>query len=409
MNSEKKIRVLWITIEAPCINVSHAGGQTIRYYYNQFKKCEKVELSLIFAEDGIQDEAVRKDLVDVNYKSFNKNASKLKKIINVESILNIWNRHAGFLSNFYAKEILRATRRYKEENYYPDAIILEATGIVLLAKEIKAIFPDAKLIASEHDVTFVGWSRKATYFNGIKKLIWLEKYRVLKSKEIASLLECDLVLPHNPDNCKLLEDEGIDPKKIMALTPYFHDMSTIQRKSNQRDILFFGAMDRMENNLSAIWFIKNVMPIISSKNFRFIVLGNHPSEELKLYASHNKNVIITGFVEDINPYFEKAMCFVAPLVLGAGIKVKVLEALSSGVPVLTNNIGIEGIHAQDGEEYFHCEKPEEYANVIFDIANGLIDTKTVGRKARDFMLTEYSPQKSAKRYIEKIIRLGEKL
>ncbi|MDE6847680.1 MAG: glycosyltransferase, partial [Lachnospiraceae bacterium] len=57
-------------------------------------------------------------------------------------------------------------------------------------------------------------------------------------------------------------------------------------------------------------------------------------------------------------------CMAAPLLLGAGIKVKVLEAMSAGVPVLTNDIGIEGIGCRPGQEYLHCETPQDYSAAV---------------------------------------------
>lgn len=74
-------------------------------------------------------------------------------------------------------------------------------------------------------------------------------------------------------------------------------------------------MSRPENYLSALWFINNVMPLLNDLNIRFIVLGSKPSDELKNIKSDK--VIITGFVDNIEPYFESAMCLVAPLVLGS--------------------------------------------------------------------------------------------
>ena len=70
-------------------------------------------------------------------------------------------------------------------------------------------------------------------------------------------------------------------------------------------------------------------------------------------------ITVTGFVKEISKYFEQSLCLVAPLVLGAGIKIKVLEAMSAGLPVLTNQIGIEGIPAQNGIHYYYCERPQE--------------------------------------------------
>ena len=101
------------------------------------------------------------------------------------------------------------------------------------------------------------------------------------------------------------------------------------------------------------------------------------------------------------------MCLVAPLVLGAGIKVKILEALSSGIPVITNDIGIEGIPAQSGCEYIHCIKPEEYAKAIREIYTGAIDINLMAFNAKKFM-QRYSLEKSLSLYQNKLEELGSK-
>lgn len=123
----------------------------------------------------------------------------------------------------------------------------------------------------------------------------------------------------------------------------------------ERSVLFFGAMARPENYLSAIWYIENVMPRIQDLKLKFVVLGSNPAEVFEKYI--NDEVIVTGFVEDVTPYFEKSLCLVAPLVLGAGIKVKILEAMSAGIPILTNAIGIEGISATTQKNMFIVKMP----------------------------------------------------
>lgn len=109
--------------------------------------------------------------------------------------------------------------------------------------------------------------------------------------------------------------------------------------------------------------------------------------------------MITGFVNDTLPYFESSMCLVAPLVLGAGIKVKILEAMSSGIPVLTNDIGIEGIPAENGSTYFHCNDAETYNKIIRQLYSGEIDTETVSIKSREFMKQLFDVEGSLRRYM----------
>ena len=99
---------------------------------------------------------------------------------------------------------------------------------------------------------------------------------------------------------------------------------------------------------------------------------------------------------------------VAPLVLGAGIKVKIIEALSSGVPVLTNDIGIEGISAKDGREYIHCVEPSDFARAIRKIFANPSAGAEMAINAKSYIEKNYLLEKSFDDYKYKLLELGER-
>ena len=186
-------------------------------------------------------------------------------------------------------------------------------------------------------------------------------------------------MPQNEKDKKLLMENNVPEEKIHVLTAYFHNMSHIKREQVNHDILFWGAMYRQENYEAAIRFIDNVMSLLEDTDVRFIVAGNRPPKELQIRS--NDRVIVTGFIEDETPYFANSLCFVSPLLTGAGIKVKVIEDLSAGIPILTNSIGIEGIPAEDGVSYFHCETAQDYAYFIKKFLNGEIEKDSLLEKS----------------------------
>ena len=400
------VKILWIASSVPCKEISHAGGKTFRFYFDKFKENPEFDIRLIGFSDQLERRIIENRLHDVNHFVIYKDKFNLKKLCNLASTNNPFHKYAGMISNYYAFKTLEYVKTYKYQGYEPDVIILEWTNIVLLIDEIKKIYPNAYYIASEHDVSFIGAERQAQFYTGFKKLLKVIGYKTLKRREIESLRKCDLILPHNKDNIELLQKEGISREKCQWLIPFYYDMRSVERKSNNRDILFYGAMSRKENYLSAEWFINHVMPLLNEQDIRFVILGGNPPEFLKKMECDR--IHVTGFVEDIESYFSNAMCLVAPLVLGAGIKVKILEALSAGIPVLTNNIGIEGIPAINGNEYIHCETPEEYKNAIIDIKQRNIDLSILEKNARNFV-DRYSPDKSADMYIKRVRTIGESL
>lgn len=382
---------------APLSFAASGGSQTFHYYFKKIIADPSFEVRLISCAKFIDKERAENELSETPHKLvFWGDPSKrvFQKIKNIESKYNPWNANANLIANTDVDSILKTIHEYNNLGYTPDIIILEWTPIVLLAEKIKAIYPSAKLIASEHDVTFVGYERRQEYYSGIPKYIWKHKAKWEKKKEIEALSNCDVILPHNPDNIDLLVREGFNRDQIKWLCPYFHNMDNCHRKSNGLDILFFGAMARPENSLSAIWFIENVMPLLSDLEVRFVILGSNPTEELEKYQS--KRIVITGFVKSIVPYFESAVCLVAPLVLGAGIKVKILEGLSSGCPVITNKIGIEGIHARDRVDYIFASEPTEYEKAIRKAVSG--DLEKIGASGKRFIQREYDLEKSYNDY-----------
>lgn len=371
-------KILWVSNFAPYVSKNHAGGKTFSYYFDNFFNDENYELSLVCCHWEKDENKLGEDLNYLSKKLKKIDRMKIihpekglkykiKRLANIESRFNVFTKYVNMISNYSVNEIMKTLKRWKKENYKPDFIILEWTQIVFLAERVKKLFPSAKLIASEHDVSFIGFERKLSYFNSFS---WKIKTKKLKKLELNSLKKCDYILVHNKDNKKPLVDLGINSEKIEWLVPYFDNMLENKRMPKKETIIFYGAMYREENYLSAIWFIENVMPRIKDLNLKFVVIGANAVPELFKFQS--ENVEITGFVESIIPYFESAMCFVAPLLMGAGIKVKVIEALSSGIPILTNSIGIEGIDAKDCEHYFNAETPEEYEKLIRDLYNDKI-------------------------------------
>lgn len=398
-----KKKLLWISMYAPVKFASSAGGQTFNYYFKELSKHEEFDIRLISCGKYAECDRVENELKGIKHNIIYWNSpskSIIKKLVNIESKLNPWNANANLLSNSDEIEIISTLKEYLDEGFEPNIIILEWTPIVLLAKKIHKLCPKAQIVASEHDVTYVGFERKSKYYKGLKKYLWNQKYKWEKKKELSALELCALVLPHNPDNIEILISEGIERKKLSWLVPYFNNMCNCTRKSNYKDILFFGAMARPENYLSAKWFIDNVMPLLKDLDVRFVVLGGNPPKELKDLES--EKIHVTGFVDSVVPFFENSLCMVAPLVLGAGIKVKIIEALSSGIPVLTNDIGIEGIPAESGKEYFYCKNPQEYESVIRNLILGNIDERCIMRNARNFIETSFSPEKCQVEYREKL-------
>ncbi len=402
-----KIRLLWLSPIAAYDEIGHAGGKTFNFYLKQFARDAAFDvMAIVYAK--------AQDAKKIDYNNYGIKyihiVSKGNLFLNVCRIcIDLYGMFFHGISHcsFYKRiRLCHELKKMKTQGYEPDAVILEWTEFAVLASEIKKLFSHAKIVASEHDVSFVGMDRKVQYEgNSITRQLKAVKASYFKREELAALRICDLVVPHSGADVERLEQCHIPKQKQFVLKPYFQRMGDMQWRGNKNQILFFGAMNRHENYDSVFWFLKNVFPYVSRNDIEFVVLGGSPPKELK--ALQSERVHILGFVDDITPYFTESKCFVAPLVLGAGIKVKILEAMSAGMPVITNNIGIEGIGAISGEDYMHADTADEYVRMIDAVFSGSIDLYQIGSNAKEYIHQNFDVNRSYHDYKKRLYDMIE--
>lgn len=384
-----KPKILWISLCAPYDKVGHGGGKTHNFYLKKLLEKNFFDIELISFCDLEEYEIVKSDLKKYSVKNtiipwtHNLSIRNLKRKFQLlDCQYNIFNKYGGATNNYYWDNIKRILLSL---NYTPDVIILQWTEIVLFLEKIKKIFPSSKIIAIEEDVKFLSYKRKSDICNHFfKKLFLTKKYNCLKKYELSSISKADLVITYSDKDKNLIYN---NQKEILVLSPFFEKYKCI--RNNNDDVfsfLFYGAMSRQDNYDSAIWFIENVFKKLPIQNKKFYIVGNKPVPKLLKYAS--KNIIITGFVDTPLPYFEKCTCLVAPLISGAGIKIKVLEALSAGIPVLTNEIGIEGINARPGIDYIFCKTSFDYLKTIMQLEPNQINS--LSKNSQEFINKNYN-------------------
>ena len=390
MNTRKKI--LWLSPHVPYDKVQHAGGKNHNYYVKFFQRTGKYDIHLLsqcmradidridLKEAGIAFSAVILDAHPMK--------NKVRQVIDKITYYQPLDRYAGACETCERKYMREMIRSYAESGEVPDIIIAQWTFSIFFLKELKTLYPAAICVAIEEDVTFLNYQRRigsATSLVG--KWFWSTRTHVMKQEELKILRDADITVVNNPKDEKLLLETGYPKEKLFTSTLYFdHYQSCRDRRIRMNRILFWGAMSRPENYNTAIWLIDRVLPLLPDE-IELIVAGANPPSVLKKRDS--ERIHITGFVEDPQKLFDESICLAAPLTGGAGMKVKVLEALSAGLPILTNEIGAEGIGMKPGRDYLHCETPEEYVASIRRIMEDRQFAKTIGENGRQFVLEHF--------------------
>ncbi len=132
-------------------------------------------------------------------------------------------------------------------------------------------------------------------------------------------------------------------------------------------LVFVGMMTYVPNYDGVLYFLDEIFPRIISviPDAKIYIVGKNPPASITKRA--NKNIIITGFVEDVRPYIHKASVYVVPLRMGGGTRLKIVEALSMKKPIVTTSIGCEGINVENRKSVLIADEPQKFADAVIEL------------------------------------------
>jgi sugar transferase (PEP-CTERM/EpsH1 system associated) len=222
-------------------------------------------------------------------------------------------------------------------------------------------------------------------------LVKLEEKRVQRYEvDIMKAFDCGTVVARFDRDYLLKQDDSLN----LSIVPMGVDLGYFQPKPIAEPapvLLFTGTMNYFPNADAATYFCNEIFQRIRERhpNVCFYIVGNQPSEPVKRLEGQD-GVVVTGYVPDVRPYFEKASVFVAPLRAGSGIQTKNLEAMAMGVPVVTTSVGAMGLEADSGKELLVADTPADFAEHVIHLLDNESLRKTLAQTARTRVETNYS-------------------
>lgn len=166
----------------------------------------------------------------------------------------------------------------------------------------------------------------------------------------------------------------------------------LPRKEVPGRILFLGAMQRPQNVESARYFWESIWPSVKREvpEAEFWVAGGGVSKSMERELSSDDRVKITGFIDQVEEMYKSASVFVAPILSGGGVIVKILDAMAAGVPVVTTPYGNEGIRAEPGKEVFVTDNPVHFASSVVNLLRDEKLRNAVGSAGRQYVENNFS-------------------
>jgi polysaccharide biosynthesis protein PslH len=144
-----------------------------------------------------------------------------------------------------------------------------------------------------------------------------------------------------------------------------------------RRIAFVGSMDYHANVDAVVSFAREIWPRLREQQPRliFTIVGRDPDAEVRQLAAL-PGIEVTGTIDDVRPYYYEMLAAVIPLRVGGGSRLKILEAMAAGVPVVSTTLGAEGLDVEDGKNILIAEQTEEFCAAI----RGLVENEEQRRK-----------------------------
>ncbi len=277
-----------------------------------------------------------------------------------------WNRPAVF-RKCYSKEMMKKVGEMVEKNHY-EGVIAEFSEMGQYVHKNPYLPATRKIISCHRCVTDSYEKYKDTgkvkwrlYLKSLPQIRDLEKY------EFEMYRSADRTLVLTPQDRFTMQYYAPDLSISVASSGV--DIEHLKENPSipkEPIVLMTGYMRDPANEDGVEWFYKNVWPKLSTNqpDIKFYIVGAEPSKRMRKMVKKEKRIIITGKVKDLRPYRDRARVMVSPVRLGSGIRTKVLEAMSSGIPVVSTSLGMAGIDAQTGVNCLIADTPELFTRSV---------------------------------------------
>lgn len=223
-----------------------------------------------------------------------------------------------------------------------DLVELEWAWYLPFVGDVRRVAPGIPVVAFEYDVLAESLTRRAQGGQLHERTLGRIAAARARHVEPALLAQCDAVFTFSGREKSLLAGMGVQTP-VQIVCPLVERREAVEPRAERPAVLLVGAMDRAENHEAASWLATEVWPSVEQRrpDARLVLAGTSPPPALQRLASGS--VEVTGYVADLDALYRAASVVVAPPLTGAGVKFKVLDALSYGLPVVATPIGAEGI------------------------------------------------------------------
>lgn len=284
---------------------------------------------------------------------------------------------------------------------------------VVIAYYIRTAEAAAQLVGPKKVVAMqlslaLQWQRAAKHAKGpLRRFLSGVEAARLRRYEESMFTRFDRCLIISPHDLKGLS--GVQPDKVIynphgVDTEKYRPQPEVAKEPGM--IVFSGNMGFQPNEDAVCYFVESIFPrvLASAPDARFVIVGKDPTRKVQALTKHPR-VEVTGTVQKVEAYLNRAEVGVDPLRIGGGLQNKVLEGMSMGLPMVVSTVANEGIGAPEGEGLFMADEPDAFADRVVELLRDASLRERTSVAARTFIQSYWTWEYHFQRLENELIKL----
>jgi glycosyltransferase involved in cell wall biosynthesis len=281
-------------------------------------------------------------------------AAAIKALVSPASFWELWlDRRAG-----------RSAVADRRRSFRPDVVHLDT---VLLAPYLDQLTTEPTVVTHHNIESDLLADRTSVMPRATRWFMAREAAKVAtRERAVAPLVSANVVVSAD-DGARLRE---LAPSARTVVVPNGVDTNFFRMDpdvdARDRSLVFAGGMDWYPNRIAMEWLANDVWPVLARDrpDRTLTVIGKAPPPALVALGQRDSRVRVTGFVPDVRPYVLQSAIYICPIHVGGGTRLKVLDALAMGRPLVSTSVGVSGLGLRDGIEYLRAETAEDFARCV---------------------------------------------
>lgn len=281
-------------------------------------------------------------------------------------------------------------QKLTNDNY--DVILIESTLMMIYISQLKANVLDKSLIVlRSHNLEYEVWKRQGQiekYF--LKRLFINFQANKLRRFEHQMYQLCNLIWAISPRDSDRIRNETAG-LKVIPIPVGIDNQRTFYKKRDQSviNIGYIGSLDWMPNISGLAWFIRLILPYLNTTKIEIHIAGKNGKASAFV---NNPNLHYHAEVPDSSSFISSLDLMIVPLFSGSGVRIKLLEAISLGTPILCTALACEGIAIEDNVHAWISDHESEWIERINSLSEKKSELEGISNNARDYIRINHNPE-----------------